>query len=173
MRTAIPRFLQSSTSGENRSRMRASSAAYCSSVYSRITNFFHPFRCFHRCLRLKMDIRDYRHVAAALSQTFHDVLEIACVLYCRRSDSDYFAARIRQLDCLLDRCLRVHRVTRDHRLNTDGVVPADSDVPNLHLARGAAMTTKRINAIVHENSNVRRLAPARNERSLWRLAILR
>ena len=120
-----------------------------------------------------MDIRDYRHVAAALSQTFHDVLEIACVLYRRRSDSDYFAARIRQLDCLLDRCLRVHRVTRDHRLNTDGVVPADSDVPNLHLARGAAMITKRINAIVHENSNVRRLAQARNERSLRRLAILR
>ena len=112
-----------------------------------------------------MDIRDYRHVAAALPQTFHDVLEIACVLYRRRSDSDYFAARIRQLDCLLDRCFSVHRVARDHRLDTDGIVPADSDVPNLHLARGAAMITKRINAIVHEISNVRSLDHSRNERS--------
>ena len=109
-----------------------------------------------------MDIRDYRHVAAALPQTFHDVLEIACVLYRRRSDSDYFAARIRQLDCLLDRCFSVHRVARDHRLDTDGIVPADSDVPNLHLARGAAMITKRINAIVHEISNVRSLDQTRN-----------
>src|SRR5437899_8933033 len=109
-----------------------------------------------------MDIRDYRHIAAALPQALHDILKVARVLHCRCGDPDNFTTGVGQLDRLLDRRFSVHRVARDHRLDTDGIVPADSDVPNLHLARGAAMITKRINAIVHENSNVRRLDRARN-----------
>ena len=40
IRMEMPRFLQRATSGVKRSRIRPSSAAYCSSVYSRMTNFF-------------------------------------------------------------------------------------------------------------------------------------
>ena len=87
MRMATPGSLHSCTSGENRSRMRSSSAAYCSSVYS--TNFellrvgvvagidahlLHPFRRFHRGLGLEMNVGDDRHVAAARAQASGDML---------------------------------------------------------------------------------------------------
>src|SRR4030095_15622480 len=100
--------------------------------------------------------------AAALAQTFDDVLEISRILYRRRGDPDNFTPGVRQLHRLLDRRLGVHRVAGDHRLDADGVVPADADVATLHLARGAAMVVKRITAIVHENRNVRRLEQPRN-----------
>ena len=129
------------------------------------THLVHPFCGFHRCLRLKMDIRDDRHIAVALPQTLHNVLEIACVLYRRRGDAHNLTASLRQFNCLLNRRLGVHRVAGDHRLDTDGIVSADADVPHLHLARGAAAIMKRINAIVHEISNVRSLDHSRNERS--------
>ena len=40
IRMAVPYSLQILTSGENLSRMRCSSPAYCASVYSMIWNFF-------------------------------------------------------------------------------------------------------------------------------------
>ncbi len=74
----------------NRSRIRFSSAAYCSSVYSLNQEFFRvgviaridpdfldPFRRFHRGFRFEMDVGHNRHIAAALAQTFDDVFEIA------------------------------------------------------------------------------------------------
>ena len=98
-----------------------------------------------------MDISNYRHIAAAFAQTFDDVLEIARILYRRRSDPDNLTSSLRQLYCLLDRCFGVHRVAGDHRLDTDRVVSAHADIADLHLARGAAMVLKGITAIVHEN----------------------
>jgi hypothetical protein len=82
MRTATPRVLHNSTSGEN--------------------------------LGLEMDVSDDRDVAAALAQTFDDVLEIARILHRRRGDPDNFTASLCQLDRLLDRRLGVHRVTGNH-----------------------------------------------------------
>src|SRR5262249_1656682 len=122
----------------------------------------HPFCGFHCCLGFEMDICDDRDVAAALPQTLHDVLEVARVLYCGRGDADNLTASLRQFDCLLHRRLGVHRIARDHRLDTDGIVPADAHVSHLHLARSEAAIMNRINAIVHEISNVRRLDRTRN-----------
>ena len=79
-----------------------------------------------------MDIGDNRHVAIALAQALDDILKIARVLYRRRGDANDFAARFRQLDCLLDRRFRVHRVARDHRLDTDRVRTADADIAYLY-----------------------------------------
>src|SRR5262245_6023026 len=98
-----------------------------------------------------MDISNYRHVAATFAQTFDDVLEIARILYRRRSDPDDFTAGLRELDRLLDRRLGVHRVASDHRLDTARVVSADADIAARHLARAAAMVLKGITAIIHEN----------------------
>ena len=142
-------------------------------VVARIdAHFLHPFCRFHRCVGLEMDVGDDRHIAAALAQTFDDVLEIARILHRRRGDADDLAAGVRQLHRLLDRRLGVHRVAGDHRLDANRIVSADADVSNLHLARGAAMVLKRITAIAHENRNVRRLEQPRNRADvLWRLRV--
>ena len=128
-------------------------------------HLLHPFCGFHCCFGFEMDIRDDRHIAAAFAQTLHDVLEIARIFHRRRGDANNLTASLREFDCLLNRRLGVHRIACDHRLDTDGIVSADADVPHLHLARGAAVIMKRINAIVHEISNVRSLDHSRNERS--------
>ena len=96
-----------------------------------------------------MDIGDYGHVAAALAQAFDDMLQIACILHCRRGDPDNLTAGLRQLDRLLDGRLGVHRIAGDHRLDTDRIVIANANVSNVHLARSAPMVLKRITAIVH------------------------
>ncbi len=62
----------------------------------------------------------------------------------------------------MDRCLGVHRVAGNHRLDANGIATTDADIAHPNLARGAAMIMKRINAIVHEISNVRSLDQTRN-----------
>ena len=101
----------------------------------------HPFSCFHRGFRLKMNIGHDRHLAAALAQSFDDIFQIARVFHRRRGNPDNLASDVCELDRLLDRHLRVHRVASDHRLDANGIVPVDSDVSHPHLARGPA--TKR------------------------------
>ena len=78
---------------------------------------------------------------------FDDVLKIARVLYRGRRDADDFAAYVCQLDCLLNRCVRVHRIAGDHRLDANRIVTADADATNLHLARFATMISERIFAV--------------------------
>ena len=142
-------------------------------------HLFHPFGRLHRCIGLEMDVGDDRHIAAALAQTLYDVLKIARIFHRRRRNSNNFAARLCQLYGFLDRRLRVHRVAGNHRLHTNRIVAADSDVTHLHLARFTPVITKRINAIVHESLNVRSLDHSRNVLrlmelgSFWRGIVLR
>jgi hypothetical protein len=80
-----------------------------------------------------MDVRDDRDMAAALTETFHDMLEIPRVFHCRRGDAHNFAAYLRQLHRLLGRRFGVHRVTGDHGLDTDRILPADPNVADLYF----------------------------------------
>ena len=91
-----------------------------------------------------MDVGDDWHIAAALAQTFDDVLEVARVFYSGCGDADDLTASVRQLHRLLDRRFRIHRVAGDHRLDTDRVVPADTDVARLHPTRFAAVINEWI-----------------------------
>ena len=61
-----------------------------------------------------MNVGDDWHIALALAQAFHDMLEIARVFHRWRSDAHNFATHFRQLYRLLDRHLSVHRVAGDH-----------------------------------------------------------
>ena len=109
-----------------------------------------------------MNVRNDRYIAAALTQTSRDVLQIARVFQSRRGNAHNFAADRRQLHCLLDRHLGVHRVARDHRLDADRIRPAHTDFADHHLAGDAAMIIERINAIVHNAPNLRNRGQGRN-----------
>src|ERR1041385_3094071 len=109
-----------------------------------------------------MDVRDNRHIAAPRAQTFDNILEIARVLHRWRSNPHNLATHLGQLDRLLDRCLRVHRVTRDHRLDADRIVPADTDVPDAHFAGLAALELKWIRAVIHRSCKCTAAANSRN-----------
>ena len=50
-------------------------------------------------------------------------------------------------------------------MDPDRIVPADPDVADFYFACLATVIMKRINAVVHEISNVRSLDHSRNERS--------
>ena len=137
------------------------------------SDLLHPFRRFHCGLWLEMNVGHDWHIAAALAQTFDDVLEIPRILHCWRGDPDDFAASICEFDGLLDRRLRVHRVTRDHRLDTDRIVAADPDVAYLYFARLAALVVKRITTIVHKLECTNTQATSQCAAVLWRLRVLR
>ena len=61
-------------------------------------HFFHPLRGFHRGFGFEMNVCDDRYIAASVTQTFHDIFEIARVFYCWRGDPHNFAAHFCQLD---------------------------------------------------------------------------
>ena len=63
-----------------------------------------------------------------------------------RGDAHNFAAHFCELHRLLDRQLGVHRVTGDHRLDTDRICPANADVADLHFASKAALISEWIRA---------------------------
>jgi hypothetical protein len=121
-----------------------------------------PFRCFHGGFGLEMNVRDDRHIAAAVAQTFYNVLEIARVFNGRRGDPDNFATGGSKLHRLLDRHFRVHRVARDHRLDPDRICATDADVADHHLTGDAAIIIKRISAVIHETANLQNPGQARN-----------
>ena len=105
-----------------------------------------------------MNVGDDRHIAAVLPQAFHDMFEIARVFHGWRGDAHDFATCCRQLHCLLDRSLRVHRVARDHRLDADRICAPNPDVAHHHLPRDAALISKGIFAIPHNHGWVARAA---------------
>ena len=114
-------------------------------VVARIdSHLLHPFRRFHCSFRLELDVGHDWYIAAALAQTFDDVLEVARVFHSGCGDAADLTTGIRQFHRLPDARLRVHRVARDHRLDTDRVVPADTDVAHLHLTRFAAVINEWI-----------------------------
>ena len=94
-----------------------------------------------------MDICNSWHVAAAFPQALHDLLKIARVLHRGRSDTDNFTAYVCQLDCLLNRRLRIHRIAGDHRLDANWIIAADADVADLHFTRFSTAINKRIFAV--------------------------
>ena len=62
-----------------------------------------PFGRFHRGLGFEMDIRDDRHIAAALAQTFDDVLQVARVFHRRRGDAhDLATTSASSIVCWID-----------------------------------------------------------------------
>ena len=94
-----------------------------------------------------MDICNSWHVAAVFPQALHDLLKIARVLHRGRSDTDNFTAYVCQLDCLLNRRLRIHRIAGDHRLDANWIIAADADVADLHFTRFSTAINKRIFAV--------------------------
>ena len=160
MRMAMPRALQSSTSGLKVSSMRASSSSYWSSVYSRMANFFLSAklpgltRTFSTHCAASMAASGLKWMSAtmgtsqpAASELGLDVLEIGGVLHRRRGDADDFAADLDEVEGLLHALARVHRVAGEHRLDADGIGPADADLADLDLAGMAALVVVRIMAI--------------------------
>ena len=136
-----------STSGENLSRMRPSSASYWSicvfpdrelllvRVVARVdADLLHPFRGLHRRFGLEMDVCHERHVAALLAETTGDSLEICRVLDRRGRDADDLTSNGGELERLDDAFFGVHRIAGDHRLHTDGIVSADPDSADAHLS---------------------------------------
>ena len=152
-----PAFLaHSRTSGVKRSRMRSSSAAYCSSVYSLTANFllsaklpgidahfFHPPGGFQRGVGLEVDVGHDGHVAAAFEQAALDKLQVARVLDRRGRDPHDLAADRREVHRLLDARLGVHRVAGDHRLDADRVVAADAHLADHDRAGAPAKRRER------------------------------
>ena len=94
-----------------------------------------------------MDVCHDGDIAGSLSQTLHDVFKIPPILHGGRSDTDDFTAHDCQFDCLLNRCVRIHRIAGDHRLGANRIVTADADVAHLHLARFATVINEWIFAI--------------------------
>ncbi len=111
------------------------------------TDFLDPLRGFHGGVGLEVDVGDDGHVAAGGGELGLDVLEIGGVLHRRRGDADDLAADVDQIQRLLDALACVHRVAGEHRLDADGVGPADADLANLDLAGQAALVVIRVMAI--------------------------
>ncbi len=81
-------------------------------------------------LVVEMDVADERNVDALL-----DLAEHGGVLRLGHGDADHLAAGLFQAMDLGDRRLDVVGVGRGHRLHPDGVVAADDQLADLHLAR--------------------------------------
>jgi len=136
---------------KNRSRIRFNSAAYCSSLYSRMTNFFRvgviarinahlfdPFGCFHRCVGfLKVDVRPR---SARCSRARADFLTMCsrfrAILHRRRGDSNNLTAGnpLTPLFCWIDASVSiVSQVIIDW--TRIGLFPPMPTFSNVHLAR--------------------------------------
>jgi hypothetical protein len=86
-----------------------------------------------------VDVGDDRHIAAALAQTTHDVLQIRRSLSRRRSDAhDLAADSASSIVCAMD-AFRVHRVAGDHRLDANRIRAADAHAADHHLTGDAAL----------------------------------
>ena len=94
-----------------------------------------------------MNVGNDRHVAAALAQTAHNMLQIRCVFHRRRGDADYLAASRGQFHRLRDGRFRVHGVAGDHRLHANRIFTANPDAPDLYLARHPPLICKWIGAV--------------------------
>ena len=113
-----------------------------------------PLGRFHRRVRLEVDVRDNRDVAAARVQPFDDVLQVGGVLHRRCGDAHDLAADLDQLERLLDGQLGVHRVAGEHGLLHGGMVTADDHaalggVAHDNFAGNPAMKGIRRLAITH------------------------
>jgi hypothetical protein len=102
-------------------------------------DFFHPLGGFEGGVRLEMDVRHQRHLAAGGAHLAGDVLQIRRINLLLRRDPDNFATGIRECQDLRDTGGRVAGVGSDHRLHADRVVAADADVSDPHLAGGSAV----------------------------------
>ena len=97
-----------------------------------------------------MNVGHDRHVAAAFTQTAHDMLQVGCVFHGRRRDAHDLATRLRQLHRLRDGSLRVHRVAGNHRLHANRIVAADANVAQRVTSRETRrLIGKRIRAVIH------------------------
>ena len=110
-------------------------------------DFLDPLRGFHGGVGLEVDVGDDGDVAAGGGELGLDVLEIGGVLDGGRGDADDLAADLDEVEGLLDALARVHRVAGEHRLDADGIGPADADLADLDLAGKAALVVVRIVAV--------------------------
>ena len=77
-------------------------------------HLLHPLRRLHRRIRLEVNVRHQRHLAARPPHPIADVLQVLRILHRLRRDPHDFAPRLRQQQHLLHTGLRVPRVRGDH-----------------------------------------------------------
>ena len=83
-----------------------------------------------------MNIRNQRHIAACLVERIPNGFKVAGILHGRRSDADDLATSLRQAKCLLHASGGVHRITRQHRLDADGIFTPDGRAAGFNLPAG-------------------------------------
>src|ERR1051325_10920089 len=96
-----------------------------------------------------MDIGHDWHLTTAFAQPSQDMLQVTGILHRGRSNTNEFTTHGRELHRLHNRSFSVHRVTGDHRLDSNRVSAADSYLSDHHLARNTPAINKRIVAILH------------------------
>ena len=83
-----------------------------------------------------MNIRNQRHIAACLVEGISNGFKVEGVLHGRRGDADDLAPDLHQADCLLHASGGIHRITRQHRLDADGVFAPDGGAAGFYLPAG-------------------------------------
>ena len=101
-----------------------------------------PLSGLHRRIRLEMDVRHDRDITASSEELLLDVLEVGSVLHRRRGDPDELAAHFDEIQRLLHRSGRIHRVAGDHALHDDRVWSPDTHLAYPHLPGGPAGVAK-------------------------------
>jgi hypothetical protein len=101
-------------------------------------NLVHPLGGLEGGVWLEMNIGNQRHIAASGAERVANGFKVAGILHGRRSDADDFAADLRQAECLLHASCGIHRITRQHRLDADGIFTPYGSAAGFDFPAGTA-----------------------------------
>lgn len=112
------------------------------------TDFLHPFRRLHGCVRFEMDIGNERHMTARGANFAGDVFEVCGVDFCLGGDAHDFASGIGQGQDLGDAGRGVAGVGSDHRLHPYRVVSPNAHISDPDLAGDSSREIQQIGAVL-------------------------
>ena len=111
------------------------------------TDFLHPLRCLHGGVGFEMDVSYQGNMTTGGTDFAGDVLKVRCVNFRLRGDAHNLTTGFRQPENLLHARGRVAGVGRNHRLHTDRVHAADTDISDHDFACQPSGISEEIRAV--------------------------
>ena len=85
-----------------------------------------------------MNVRDQWNLATCSAERVANGFEVAGILHGRRGDTDDLATGLSQTERFFHASCGIHRITRQHRLDADGISPPYSGATSFDLTAGTA-----------------------------------